>query len=480
MTPIESRLRRLAIAAFEPVDIAWLAAFRIAFGLVMAVSMVRFLAYGFVDRFFVSPQFHFKYWGFGWVEPLPPMLMHALFYAMIGLALAIASGAAFRMASALFALGLAYVQLIDVSTYLNHYYLALLLAGLLTASPAHRIWSVDAWLRPRLGRQRIPCLWLYLFRFQVALVYSFAGLAKAQSDWLLHAQPLRIWLGANTDLPVLGPLFTHPLVPLAMSWCGFLFDSSVVVFLLWSRTRPFAYAVVIGFHVLTRLLFPIGMFPIIMVLSALVFFSPAWPRRLSFHLARYLATYLPPRRAQRARPYDASASTRLAGVSPSQQRRRLLALSLAGGYAFVQLLLPLRFLAYGGNVLWHEQGMRFAWRVMLRAKGGHTTFLVQNKANGRTFYVSPRDYLTGLQESEMSGQPDLILQLAHHIKQDFERRGLGPVEVRAESRVALNGRRGVPFIDPKVDLTSYEDGLLPAQYVLPAPNGAPPHTRPVF
>ena len=40
----------------------------------------------------------------------------------------------------------------------------------------------------------------------------------------------------------------------------------------------------------------------------------------------------------------------------------------------------------------------------------------------------------------MSGQPDLILQLAHHIRDDFERRGQGPVEVRVDALVSLNGR----------------------------------------
>src|SRR5690606_27188537 len=61
---------------------------------------------------------------------------------------------------------------------------------------------------------------------------------------------------------------------------GFLFDSTIVAFLLWSRTRWLAYACVLVFHTLTRSLFPIGMFSTIMVLAALVFFPPHWPRVL--------------------------------------------------------------------------------------------------------------------------------------------------------------------------------------------------------
>jgi hypothetical protein len=91
--------------------------------------------------------------------------------------------------------------------------------------------------------------------------------------------------------------------------------------------------------------------------------------------------------------------------------------------------------------------------------------------------VSPARYLTDVQEREMSGQPDLILALAHHVRDDFERRGLGPVEVRVEALVSLNGRRLAPLIDPRVDLASVKDGLGRARFVLPAPSEPPPHTR---
>jgi hypothetical protein len=465
----------------RPIDFAWLAVFRALFGVSLCISMLRFIGYGWIDRLFVVPTLHFKYWGFEWVQPLSPAQMHVLFWALAALALCMALGLFYRVTSLAFAVGLTYIQLIDVSTYLNHYYLAALLAWLLSVAPAHRAWSVDAWL----GRLRtnkgpasvtIPAAWLYLFRVQVGVVYFFAGLAKANRDWLLHGQPLSIWLGTSVDLPIIGPLFTLPYVPLTLSWCAFLFDTTIVGWLLYPRTRPWAYAVVIAFHTMTRVLFPIGMFSAIMVGAALVFFSPSWPRwarvflrRLQSQPSRPFRTDLAPTPAPEAHPARGRPGT-------SWQK-----LGLAAGavYVLVQVALPLRFVAYGGNVLWHEQGMRFSWRVMLRAKGGSTTFLVRNKATGQITHVSPRDYLTGMQEDEMSNQPDLILQLAHHIHEDFERRGLGPVEVRAESYAALNGRRRAPFIDPQVDLVAVRDGLGRADWVLPEPTQMPQRTRPV-
>jgi hypothetical protein len=425
--------------------------------------MVRFVAFGWVDELFVRPSFRFKYLGFEWVDALPPGAMHALFWALAGLALAVAAGFLFRLSALLFAFGFVYLELVDVTNYLNHYYLAGLLAFLLFLSPAHRAFSLDALLAKAPPSATVPRFWLWFLRFQVGVVYVFAGLHKAHADWLFHAQPLRIWLGSHGDFPVLGPLFSEPWTPYVMSWAGFLFDTTIVGWLSFRKTRPFAYAAVIGFHALTGALFPIGMFPVIMVLAALVFFEPNWPRRLLSSISRKRA----------------SAAEACVVATPGPSRLRTAALLVALGYAAIMLLVPLRFLAYGGNVRWHEQGMRFAWRVMIREKNGSVTYVVRSKQTGRTWHVSPARYLTDIQEREMSGQPDLILELAHHVRDDFERRGLGPVEVRVDALVSLNGRRLTRLIDPTVDLATIEDGIGRASWILPAPEGPPPHLRPI-
>ena len=452
--------RRAEVRLRAPIDIAWLAALRVMYGLMIAVSMWRFIAYGWLETLFLRPRFHFKYWGFGWVEPLSDAWLRGLFWALAVLALLVAAGALFRITAPLLVAGFTYLQLIDVTNYLNHYYLVSLLGLLFVCSPAHRAWSLDAWLFPRLARTQIPAAVQTLFRFQVGVVYTFAGLAKAHGDWLLHAQPLRIWLGSHTGLPWVGWLFTYEWTAILMSWGGFLFDTSVPWFLLWKRTRPYAYAMLIVFHLIVGRLFPIGMFPVIMIAAATVFFDPSWPRRLAHRLFRRVAS----------EPGDQARSVRTVP-------RALLAVALV--YCLVQVLVPLRFLAYGGNVRWHEQGMRFSWRVMVREKNGSIHYLVTSKTLGRTWYVEPSRYLTEIQEREISGQPDLILQLAHHVRDDFDRRGLGPVQVRVRAVVSLNGRPGTWMIDPQVDLNTVEDGLARASWILPAPQGAPPHTRPI-
>jgi vitamin K-dependent gamma-carboxylase len=115
--------------------------------------------------------------------------------------------------------------------------------------------------------------------------------------------------------------------------------------------------------------------------------------------------------------------------------------------------------------------------VMVREKNGSVRFLVRDPARERVWEVNPRRYLTRLQEREMSAQPDLILQLAQHIRADFARKLGRPVEVRADAKVSLNGRRARPLIDPAVDLSRVRDGLRGASWILPAPSEPPPAIR---
>ena len=443
--------QRFWSSVLRPIDAAWLVALRVAYGLILSVSLLRFIAYGWIDRFFVEPSFHFKYWGFDWLGVLPPTLLHALFWALAGLGLLVAGGVWFRVSAWLLWLGFTYVQLIDVANYLNHYYLASLLGLLLALSPAGQ------------RRRSVAAGWLHLVRFQVGVVYVYAGLAKLHADWLLEGQPLGIWLSSRQDFPVLGALFRTSYAPLLLGWAGFLFDTTIVFWLSWRRSRPYAYALLLVFHALTAVLFPIGMFPVIMSAAALVFFAPDWPRRLA---ARATALWGVHRGETSVVPQLELERT------PSASVRWFAALAL--GYCALQAVLPLRFALYGDNVRWHEQGMRFSWRVMVREKNGSVTFRVTSLPSGRVFEVSPRRYLTPLQEREMAGQPDLIAQLARHVRADFERRGLGPVEVRVDAWVSLNGRRARRLIDPEVDLARVGSGLAPAAWILPAPDERAP------
>ena len=106
---------------------------------------------------------------------------------------------------------------------------------------------------------------VWLVRAQVAVVYVFAGLAKLHADWLWRALPLRLWLPARSGLATSSAACSTSAGRRTSSLGGASFDCAVVPLLLWRRTRPFALAAVVAFHVATWGLFPIGVFPWLMI-----------------------------------------------------------------------------------------------------------------------------------------------------------------------------------------------------------------------
>lgn len=438
---VVGKLRR---ALDGPVDLASLAVFRCLFGLLMTFSSLRFLARGWVFTDWVKPRFFFSYLSF--VRPLPGPGMYVVYVLLSVCALLVAAGVLYRPAIGLFTVLFTYAHLCDVTNYLNHYYLVSLLALLLCFLPLDREYSVRVWLRPD-DRQCFVHAWaLWLLRFQVAVVYVFGGLAKLGADWLLRGEPLHLWLVGDAHLPLLSHVARARWLALAFGWAGMLFDLSVVPLLLWRRSRPWAYVVAVAFHLMTSVLFPVGMFPWIMSAAATLFFSPAWPRRWG------------PRRLE---PRGTIAMRCLGGWS-----------YLVCAYAVVQVIVPLRHLAYPGNTLWTEEGFRWSWRVMLIDKVGALELEVVDAA-GHHVDVSPSDYLTPTQRLQVSTQPDLILAFSHLVADDFSRRGRGPVRVYAHADAAWNGRPPAPIVDPTVDLVPVHDGLASKHWILPAPTTEP-------
>lgn len=433
-----------------PVDIAALAAFRILFGLLMAAAMVRFLVNGWVNQLYVQPRFLFPYDGFDWVRPLPAEWLHLHFVVLALLALMVAAGFCYRIAIVLFALGFTYVELLDQTAYLNHYYLISLLSGLLIFLPAHRAWSVDVWRKPALRLATVPAWTLNVLRFQVAVVYLFAGIAKINADWLLEAQPLRIWLSARSDLPVLGQWLQLPWIAHAASWFGAAYDLTIVFFLLHPRTRKVAFLAVIGFHVGTWILFNIGMFPWIMLVASTLFFRSDWARvQITRGMEQGSRWVRRPAWLASVKAGDDSPTR----TGPVAMRYPKLVVTLLALYVTVQLLLPLRtyFLSHG-HPAWNYRGFNLAWQVMVAEKTGKVEFYVREPGTDHRVKIDTRHYLTPRQERLMAQDPWLIQTLARKIRADLQAQGKIQPEILVDAYATLNGRPSQRLIDPKVDI----------------------------
>jgi hypothetical protein len=451
-----------AAQLLAPTDVASLAAFRIALGVIALVEMVRYLAFGWVHDVFVAPAFHFTYYGFEWVQPLPGPAMYLLFAALAVLATMILLGWQYRVAIALFWLGFTYIFLIDKAIYLNHFYLVSLIGFWMIFLPAERMWSLDAW-KASLAKesrppQSAPTWTLYLLRAQVAIPYLFGGLAKLDSDWL-HGQPMQMWMAR---MPF--PLFGEHWLALVFSYGGLLLDLFVVPLLLWRRARPYAFAAAVAFHLCNALMFKIGIFPWFMICATTLFLEPDWPRGIVDRLTRS-------QRRRRPLVMDAAkpvpTSTDAVAAGSGLNDRALLLPLLAAGLLFVEIVLPFRHLLYPGPVDWTDEGYHFSWRMMLNEKVSALVVVAIDPASGKSSPVNAHRYLSARQFDKMSHDPEMLREFASFLGDqsalEFGRR----FEIHAICFTSLNGRRPQLLVDPQADLARRRRSLAPADFIMP-------------
>lgn len=421
---------------FTEVSAAPLLVFRFAFGLMMFFSTLRFVLKGWVDVLYVKPKFFFSFYGFEWVKPLGEFGMYSVFALLMLTALLVAFGWFYRISIITFFLLFTYVELIDKTNYLNHYYFISIVSFLLCLMPDvnRETKSVPRWV-------------VLTLQLQMALVYFFAGIAKINSDWLIHALPLKIWLPSRYDVPILGTFLHGTSIAYVFSWCGMLFDTLVPFFLFNRKTVWYAYAFVIIFHVLTSIIFPfIGVFPFVMIVCATIFLPKEFHERIIGKSDS-----------------EERSETNLATSSPGLRVKLILAL-LCLHFA-IQFILPFRYLLYSGKLFYTEQGYRFSWRVMLMEKAGYVLFYIKDSSTGKIIEVNSREFLTMQQQKQMSTQPDMILQFAHYLH-DLYAASLSNPQVYAEAYVTVNGRGSRLLIDPSVDLVSEQDGFANKKWIL--------------
>ena len=421
--------------------IAPLVVLRIAFGAVLCYSTVRFIARGWVADFYINPRFHFPFEGFEWLHPASAAGMYVIYGMMALSAAMICTGLFYRLATTVFFLLFCYTELLDKTYYLNHYYLVTLFSFLLMIVPANRDCSLDVLRKSSLRATEVPAWTILIFRWQLGIIYCCAGLSKITDDWLLRAMPLKIWLAARSSMPWVGQLLKQSWTAYLFSWGGMLFDLSVVFLLLSGSTRKWGYGLVILFHLLTALLFQIGMFPYLMMSATLIFFSDGFHQQVLYRTGKIFR-------------FPSPSKIPKVFFRPSYPTLTAVVLTI---YFSAQLFIPFRYLFFPGTLLWTEEGYRFSWRVMLMEKSGTAFFYVQDPVSDRKFEVNNRQYLTPYQERMMETQPDMILQYARLLALTYRENGLPNPRITVESYVSLNGYGSRLFIDSSVNLAVLPD-----------------------
>lgn len=352
----EGRLRRLwsrfkSILA-RPVDGASLAVFRIAAGVVMLLetfSLILPSGANIATR--ITPletyytgaalAWHAPYPLFSWLPMLPPAGIYALTAALGLSAAAVALGLFYRISAVLLFLSWGYLYAVESTrTYwMSYYYLELVAVFLLIWIPAARRYSLDA-RRRKLAPAPIPFWPVFLLRAQLVITYSYAGAAKLNSDWLLHAVPVRDFLKTAGGEGWL----QSPALAFFLSYAGAAFDLSIGFLLLFRRTRAAGFVLMVLFHGFNHfyLFDDIVWFPLLGIATATIFLPPDWPERL--------------RRRFAAR---APKSVRGPAFMPISR----LVPAFAALWILFQAAVPLRhyFIPGDGRFTW--EGLAFSWRL---------------------------------------------------------------------------------------------------------------------
>ena len=429
---------------FKKIDNAQLVVFRVFYGLLVSAECYGAIATGWVHQTLVEPQFTFSFIGFEWLQPLPGNGMYIYFAVMGTLGLLIAFGYKYRFSALAFAVLWSGVYLMQKTSYNNHYYLLMLLAYIMAFLPANRDASLDAKFNPKLRSQTMYNWIRWIIIMQLFIVYTYASIAKLYGDWLDFSM-IEILMGSKKDYYLIGDFLQLKWVHKIIAIFGICFDLLIVPALLWKPSRKTAFVLSIFFHLFNSIVFQIGIFPYLSLAFTVFFFEPQTIRNIFLKTKKIIPetkTIIP--------------------------KTKNMILTVLGVYFLIQLVLPLRHHFFKDDVLWTEEGHRLSWRMMLRSRGGRTSYKVVNTKTKDTTKINLNDYLTKKQQRRVGCYPDFIWQFAQHLKKEYAQKGEN-IQVFVENKVKVNQNPYRQFVDPNVDLANvpwkhfaHNDWILPS------------------
>ena len=334
--------------------------------------------------------------------------------------------------------------LMQKSSYNNHYYLLMLITGIMACLPANRYASFDAKINPRIRSYSMPQWCRLVIILQLFIVYTYASIAKLYPDWL-DIRVIEMMMKSKQNYFVIGELLQQKWVHYVLAYGGILFDGLIVPLLLYKRTRKYAFIVSIFFHLFNSIVFQIGIFPYMALAFSLFFFEPKTIQKIFL----------------KRKPFYTEDE-----VEVPKYKNALLTIFLT--YFLLQTALPLRHHFIDDDVLWTEEGHRLSWRMMLRAKSGHATYLVENKTTSQRNFVNLDEYLTKKQKRAASTKPDVIWQFAQYLKQKYEAEGQD-IAVYVDCKISVNGKPSETLINSDVDLANVPwDVFKHSNWILPS------------
>ena len=211
-------------------------------------------------------------------------------------------------------------------------------------------------------------------------------------------------------------------------------------FLLWNKKlKKWALIPIVLFHVINSRIFQdIGIFPFVMVLSLILFFTTdELPilNRIAKNESKKQST-------KKAIPAKFVFDTKMTFYFLSC-------------YVLFQLLFPFRGYFLPNQQDWTTIGNRFSWRMKIDTRGiDQLAFNVMDTDKKQVIPVQINQLINDMQILNLSMDPRSVRDFAALLDQKAQQSGIANPAVYADIQVHYNGRQKQSFIDPDRDLTS--------------------------
>jgi len=405
-----------------------LAVFRIFFGFLLCLDVCRIYKIKLIDSFYPrGVVFHYDLNLPLVGQSVFNLILLLLFLATVGITL----GVFYKWCMGLFVLLFSYFFFLDMTLYNNHLYLIILIGCLMTFMPADAVLSLN-----KKTPQKIIAYWPYfILKFQIILVYLFGGISKLNPFWLdLHPAKELLLAKANASgLEFLQTVIMQNVV----AYGGLFFDLFIGFLLLYSRTRYFAFIMVVAFNILNAYLFnDIYIFPFFMI-GTLVLFAD------EKHVENYLKPFGFIRKNIKKEPKV---------LKEFKMKNTFKYLLFA--YMIFQCVVPLRHLFIPGYTDWTGDAHFFSWRMKIQHRDiKEMQFAIFDTDNKVIHKIEPNKLLFPDEIVLMANSPQMIVLFAEYLKDEIApKNGIANCEIKSKIKVSFNGLEPCYIFDPDVDL----------------------------
>lgn len=445
---------------YEPIHPGSLALFRILFGFIILIEGTLLESY-IVDSLTQS-DFRMTYDYFHWVKIMSPENLSVLFKVFYFACILVILGLFYRVAIVTVFLTWTYIFLLDIGHYNNHMYLFSLVAFVLCFSNCNQWFSLRRWFTSNKKQIMVPKWQLHTLKFQILVLYVFAGIVKINYDWL-NGYPVRIWAQNWTQYEWLNEILSSEFSIYFISYFGILYDL-FIVFILSAKSKKLKYvgvALSLLFHMTNFFLLNIGMFPFFGLAVVVLYFNPSWPQDWINVIKAAL---------NKKPKSEVEMPIKHIGYRGKRGVWKPVFLVLLVSFVLYQSLYPLRPFVYSGNASWNGAGHRFSWRMLLQDRDEAARFRIVIEEEGIDQYLELYDenYVNNRQFKRLIRTPKQIKRFAFHIQKMMQDNGLkNELKIYAEIWKSLNNREIELLIDPNYNLleSPYSD-FGQADYVL--------------